>query len=107
MIMRSRRAASCVLAAAAAACCPRLTAAPPAYADAQISFPVQAMGNLQASPGATLEAGYAFQTSGGHPAARVSFSHANVTLNATCVSGPGGKVITVRLGMDSYVEPGQ
>ncbi len=104
MIKNSRR-GLCALAAAAAATASVLTAAPSAYADVQISFPVQAVGNLQASPGATLEAGYAFQTSGNHPAARVSFSHARVALNATCVSGPGGKVITVRLGMESYVEP--
>ena len=105
MIKRSHRAAACALAVGTAAAA-SLTAAPPASADAQVSFPVQAMGNLQVSPGATLEAGYDLQMSGQHPAARVAFWHAVVTFNAGCVSGPGGGVITVHLGHDSYVEPG-
>jgi subtilisin family serine protease len=105
MIKRRRRTALCVLAAAAVATTFSLTSAPWARADTQISFPVQAMGDLQVSPGATLEAGYAFQTSGGHPAARVVFSRAVVSFSAGCASGPGGGVITVHLGWDSYVEP--
>ncbi len=104
MIKRSRR-ALCALAATAAATASALTAAPSAYADAQISLPTQAMGNLQVSPGATLEAGYDFQMSGNHPAARVSFTRAKVTFNAGCVSGPGGGVITVHLAGVSSVNP--
>lgn len=105
MTKRSRR-ALCVLAVAAAAAAPLAAAPPAAYAAVQVSFPAQALdGNLQVNPGATLEAGYDFQTSGHHPAARVSFSHANVSFNASCASGPGNQVIRVHLARGSYIEP--
>jgi Subtilase family len=84
-----------------------LTAASPAAdADVQIAFPTQAMdGNLQVTPGTTLEAGYDFTMPGPHPAAKVIFPHATVTFAATCVSGPGGGTITVPLSKGVYVDP--
>jgi Subtilase family len=83
-----------------------LVAVPSAHADVQIAFPTQAMeGNLQVSPGATLEAGYDFTMPGNHPAASVAFPEAQVTFNATCVSGSGGGVITVPLSEGPYTDP--
>ena len=100
-----RRWALYLLAATLAAAVP-LSAAPAARANAQISFPAQAMeGNLQVSPGATLEAGYDFTMPGAHPAASVSFPDAQVAFNASCVSGSGGGVITVPLGEGPYTDP--
>jgi subtilisin family serine protease len=105
MIKRSYRALY-VLAAAVAAAAALAVASPAAYANVQISFPVLAMeGNLQVSPGATLQVGYGFTMSGKHPAAAVSFPSAQVTFNAGCVSGSGGGVITVPLGEGPYTDP--
>lgn len=68
------------------------TAVPAAQANVAISFPTQAMeGNLQVSPGATVEAGYSFSMPGQHPAARVAFPKAKVIFEASCVSGTGGR----------------
>jgi Subtilase family len=104
MIKRSRRALY-VLAAAVAAAAP-LAAAPPAHANVQIAFPTQAMdGNLQVSPGTMLQAGYDFTMPGNHPAASVSFPGAQVTFDASCVSGSGGGVITVPLDSGPYTDP--
>lgn len=105
MIDRYRRTLS-VLAVAAAGAVPLAAAPSAAYADVQISFPTQAMeGNLQVSPGTTLEAGYDFTMPGNHPAASVAFASAQVTFDATCASGSGGGVITVPLGAGPYTDP--
>jgi hypothetical protein len=84
-----------------------LTAAPSvARANVQIAFPTQAMDkNLVVSPGTTLEAGYDFTMPGGHPAAKVSFPHAQVSFNATCASGQGGGLVTIKMSSGSYIDP--
>jgi hypothetical protein len=105
MTKRARRALH-VLTVAAAAAAPLVAAPPAAHADAAIAFPAQAMeGNLQVSPGDTLEAGYGFTMPGSHQAASVAFPDAQVTFDATCVSGSGGGVITVPLGEGPYTDP--
>ena len=105
MTKRSRR-ALCVLAVASAAAAPLAAAPPAAYARIQIAFPTQALGgNLQVSPGATVQAGYDFQMPGNHPAARVGFPYAKVTFDVTCASGTGGGVVTVHMARGPYVVP--
>src|SRR5207248_1420671 len=65
----------------------------------------QAIGDLKLASGTTLRAGYDFTMPGNHPAATVHFVNANVTFNATCVSGPGGGTITVPIVDTSYADP--
>jgi len=79
---------------------------PAAQAKVQIAFPTQAMdGNLQLSPGTTVQAGYDFSMPGPHPAAKVVFPEAKVTFAASCGSGTGGGTITVHLSKGTYVDP--
>jgi thermitase len=105
-MLKCYRRALCSLAVTAAAAAPLAAASQAAYANVQISFPAQAMeGNLQVSPGDMLEAGYSFNMPGSHPAAAVEFPSAQVTFNASCVSGSGGGVITVPLGEGPYTDP--
>ena len=104
MIKRGRGALY-VFAALVAAAAP-LAAPPQAQANVQIAFPTQAMeGNLQVSPGTMVQAGFDFTMPGSHRAAALSFPGAEVTFNASCVSGPGGGVITVPLNNGSYIDP--
>jgi hypothetical protein len=105
-MIRRRRRALYALAATAAAGAALVVAPPAAQANVQVSFPTQALeGNLQVSPGTTLQAGYDFTMPGSHPAAAVEFPNAQVTFNARCVSGEGGGVITVPLGEGPYTDP--
>jgi hypothetical protein len=63
-------------------------------------------GNLQLSPGTTLQTGYDFTTPGNHLSATVNFIAPQVTFALTCVSGatPSSSTLVVPMPSPSYTD---